>query len=333
MLNRMIQQNGQARSESSLDRLTTGDSLASDLEAFIVDCSVIRELADGTILDYTKSLGDFVRFMTGLGVLQASAITPRHIQLYLVWKRKTCNKVSVAHYYRDVRCFCNWLAAEPQKIIERSPMIGWKAPKADKPLIRPFTEAQLKALLFLCDDSFLGRRNRALILVMTDTGLRKAELARMQLSDVEIEQGLITVMGKGQKERYVRIGKRAQRAVLLYGRMRKDSLPCLWVTGERMPQKRTPLTGEGIYQMIKKLGKRAALTGVRCSPHTFRHTAATMALEIGAAQNNGAIERQVKEMLGHSTNAMMSIYTATLRSRWAAEGHKKFSPVDNLKGI
>jgi len=77
--------------------------------------------------------------------------------------------------------------------------------------------------------------------------------------------------------------------------------------------------------MIIRLGQRAGLKNVRCSPHTFRHTAATMCLD------NGAGEFEVQAMLGHSTHAMTRRYVASLNSEKAAEAHKRFSPVEHLK--
>jgi len=76
--------------------------------------------------------------------------------------------------------------------------------------------------------------------------------------------------------------------------------------------------------MIRKLGKRAGLANVRCSPHTFRHTLATDALE------NGAAEWEVQSLLGHETLEMTRRYTNTLRSQKAIIGHKEFGPVDRL---
>jgi Site-specific recombinase XerD len=78
-------------------------------------------------------------------------------------------------------------------------------------------------------------------------------------------------------------------------------------------------------QTIVVLGKRAGITNIRCSPHTFRHTFATMCLR------NGAGEFEVQSLMGHSTLTQTRKYAASLNSEVAVQGHKKFSPVDNLK--
>lgn len=77
--------------------------------------------------------------------------------------------------------------------------------------------------------------------------------------------------------------------------------------------------------MIRRLGERAGLTNVRCSPHTFRHTFATQCLL------NGAGEYELQSLLGHSTLTMTRRYVATLKSENAVIGHRRFSPVDDMK--
>ena len=127
-------------------------------------------------------------------------------------------------------------------------------------------------------------------------------------------------MGKGQRERTVRIGKKTQKAILRYLLMRKDNYPCLWVSEERKP-----ITAGGIQLMIRKLGKRAGLENVRCSPHIFRYTFGTSALL------NGGGEFEVQSLLGHSTLSMARRYVATLASENAVVGHRKRGPVDNMQ--
>jgi integrase/recombinase XerC/integrase/recombinase XerD len=167
--------------------------------------------------------------------------------------------------------------------------------------------------------SFLDLRNKAIILAFLDTGLRLSELANIQLSDMDFTRGTIKVMGKGAKGRFVAIGTRTQKAILGYLLKRSDDYPCLWVTEERKP-----LNWRGIQTMLKRLGQRAGITGVRCTAHTFRHTFATQALL------NGAGEFEVQSLLGHSTLIMTRRYVASLNSENAVISHRKFSPVDRM---
>lgn len=144
-------------------------------------------------------------------------------------------------------------------------------------------------------------------------------MANIQIEDIDFNRGIIKVMGKGARERVVAIQPRTQKAILHYLINRNDTHPCLWVSEER-----EPLGLSGIYLMINRLGKQAGLKNVRCSPHTFRHTGATMCL------NNDAGEFEVQAMLGHSTLTMTRRYVASINSEKAAEAHKRFSPVERL---
>jgi integrase/recombinase XerC len=320
VLEQVIRRGGYTRPETALELVIRPETLAGDLKGYLVDCRC-RELARDTILDYEKFIGEFVNWLAGNGVESSTKVTANHIRLFLVRKQETCKAESILHYYRNLRAFFNFLVRDG--ILGRNPVLAVRPPKADKPLIKPFEPEQIQALLSLCDYSFLGLRNRAIIMLFLDTMLRKNELGSIELKDVDFDSELILVRNaKGRKERYVRMGKRCQKALLRYLNQRHDREPGLWVSEER-----TALLPGAIAQMVTKLGKRAGISGVRCSCHTLRHTGATMAME------NGAQERQVQELLGHSTSAMTRRYTATLQSKWAAEAHKRFSPADNLRGL
>jgi integrase/recombinase XerC/integrase/recombinase XerD len=231
----------------------------------------------------------------------------------------------VGDYYRCVKRFLNWMVEE--RVLKQNPMATIHPPKVPRKIIAPFTTEHIKSLLLLCDDrKFLGARDRAIILMFLDTGLRLSELTNIQIKDVDFDRETIRVMGKGARERVVRIGRTAQKALLHYLLKRQDDLSRLWVSEERKP-----FNPRGVAMMIQRLGERAGIDGVRCSPHTFRHTFATQALL------NGAGEFEVQSLLGHEGLVMTRRYTASLRSEAAVEGHrgtkerKGFGPVDNMR--
>ncbi len=163
--------------------------------------------------------------------------------------------------------------------------------------------------------------NPAAATIEAKNGWKRPWRAKMNSGRTEdFTQGIIKVHGKGAKERVVAIQPRTQKILLRYLLSRNDGHRCVWVSEERRP-----LTHWGIENMVQQLGKRAQLQNVRCSPHTFRHTSATMCLQ------NGAGEFEVQAMLGHSTLTMTRRYVASLNSEKAAEAHKRFSPVEHLK--
>lgn len=290
------------------------DSLEGCLKIFLLTCQV-NNLSPRTIDDYCQKLGTFVNFCIREGIMMPEEVTANHIRFFLLEVQQRCKPVSVHDYYGTVNRFFNWLVDE--EVIEQNPMARMHPPKVPKELIKPFKSQDIDDLLALCQNNFLGIRNRAIILTFLDTGLRLSELAGIQLQDMDLDRGIIKVMGKGAKERLVRIGKKTQKAVLRYLLQRNDTFPCLWVTEERRP-----LHWEGIQTMIKRLGKRAGLKNVRCSPHTFRHTFGPAMLRLGADM------RTVQSLLGHSTLTMTLKYVESVNSEDAVERHKEFSPVD-----
>jgi integrase len=149
----------------------------------------------------------------------------------------------------------------------RSTQSGFRTlrrPKVPRHLIAPFSDPELRSVLALADE-----RERALALVLLDTGLRLSELASLTVADVRPD-GTLHVMGKGAKERIVPVGSTARRALVRY------------LATMRNVEKRDPLfdskqhhglSPRGIQLAIARLGRRAGV-GTRCSPHTFRHTLA-----------------------------------------------------------
>ncbi|XUX01078.1 MAG: tyrosine-type recombinase/integrase [Dehalogenimonas sp.] len=306
-------------SEASwLCQIVPGNDLVGCFQAFIIS-GTVEGLSPATLRAYRCLTGEFIKFLRNNGIQYPKDISTSLVRLFLLEKQKTCNPVSVHGYFRHAASFLNWLVKEG--ILDRSPAATIKPPRIPKILVKPFTVEIIRRLLSMCDvRTFVGARNIAILLMFLDTALRLAELAGIKLSDINFELGIIKVLGKGARERLVRMSRPTEKALLKYLIQRNDCLPQLWLTEER-----TPLTKGGIAQMIKMLGKRAGIKGVRVSAHTFRHTSATMALE------NGGHEFEVQAMLGHATLSMTRKYVAAIDSNKAVEAHKRFSPVENLK--
>lgn len=310
--------NAQASPVRKLEHLNAANPLQATLDIFLISCRV-DELSPRTIEDYREKISRFVEFSTAYGKPNPPDITTHDIRLFLLSLRDTCGPVSIRDYYGVINRFFNWMVTEG--IIEVNPMTKIRKPRVPKKIIDTFTDQHITAMLKVCGEkTFLGLRNRAIILLLLDTGMRLAEASGIQLGNVDVEHGLIKVHGKGAKERYVAFGKQAQKALLKYLLVRSDDHGCLWVTEERRP-----MTARGIQTMIRRMGKLAELQGVRCSPHTFRHTFATRSLL------NGGGQRFVQSLLGHSDSRMTETYIKGINSSHATEAHKKFSPVDNMK--
>nr|WP_227028535.1 tyrosine-type recombinase/integrase [Dehalococcoides mccartyi] len=290
------------------------------------------QLSPATIHNYSYMVGKFIDFCSRNGVSTPPQITQLVVCLFIQELQMTNSAQSVLDYFKQVRRFINWLRENDQISID--PLKNIRLPKVPRRIIQPFNKEQCQTLLDLVSLPTLeARRNKAILMVFMDTGIRCQELADMKLEDLNFETETIKIFGKGAKERVVRIGPKVQRALLEYQYLKiqsfpGDKTPDVWVSRCKTRYNNAdchPLTTNGIMQTIVTLGKRAGITNIRCSPHTFRHTFATMCLR------NGAGEFEVQSLMGHSTLTMTRRYASSLNSEAAVQGHKKFSPVDNLK--
>ena len=305
---------------SPLSKLQTGPATALEtspaLSMYILACEV-EDKAAGTITTYSQRINKFLKYAR----LPESEITANDVRQFLYsLKQEGINPSTGNAFYRAIKTYFNWLAAEGIIDKEKSPMINIKAPKIPKILPVPFSLDDIKALhRETSRPRFLDYRNRAIVFVFLDTGIRLEEMSNLKIADVDIKQGMIKVLGKGSKERVVVIQQEARKALLHYLLRRQDDYDCLWVNEERRP-----LTRSGVRNMVVKLCERAGIKDAKCGPHTFRHTAAILSLRNGM----GVFTLQL--MLGHSTLAMTRRYVSSLGAEDLLREHKKASPVDNL---
>jgi integrase/recombinase XerC len=306
------------RAEAKTYHLTpqnTGD-IISQFDSFILHASI--ELAQATVKDYRYKLKAFIGYCLDNYIRNIEKITTDHIRGFIAWWQQTHSLRTVHDYYKVTRRFFSWLVEEGR--LDHNPMVKVRAPRVPQNIIKVFTAEHIRDILLLCEDGTrTGVRNRAMIITLLDTGIRLSELVRIQVNDIDIQRGIITIMGKGARQRVVGISRSAIRAIINYYEQRPGECPQLWLTEEG-----NPITSDGVSQIFKALKRRAGFSDVRLSAHTFRHTSGTMALL------NGASEREVQLLLGHSTNRMTQHYTATINSQNVVARHKDFSPVDRL---
>jgi integrase/recombinase XerC len=317
-LTRLTVTNGEQKSGAAIQRITRTRDLPGYLQAFLI-ASKVNGLSPVTLRGSEYMISTFVSFCFDLGLSDPKKATADDVRLFMLKLQETNNSQSIYDYYRTIKRFFNWLIEE--ELLKVSPMLKIKPPKVEQRVIVPFSPTHLRSLLRLCNPTtFCGLRNRAIILTFVDTGVRLKEMWAMKVEDIDFDRGIIKVHGKGAKERVVGIVQNTQKALLQYLLNRDDTHPCVWVTEEHKP-----LALAGLAQVFKTLKNRAGFKDVRCSPHTFRHTFATMMLE------NGAGEFEVQALLGHSKLDMIRRYTASLNSTKALLRHKRFSPVEHLK--
>ena len=227
------------------------------------------------------------------------------------------------HYWVTLSNFFNWLVKEG--LVAESPAARIRVAKPKPKVVVPYGSDEIGRMLAVCDYDyehnarFVGSRNRAMALVLLDTGVRLSELVNMRVRDINTGTGYIRVLGKGSKERVVRIGKVAQKALWRYLMCRgHNAVEALW-----LPEEGRPLHNSGVQSLVKRLKERAGVTG-EGSVHRFRHS---FALSFLRADRNVF---NLQYLLGHSDLDMVRRYTSTLGMEDALRAHEKASPADLL---
>jgi integrase/recombinase XerD len=228
-----------------------------------------------------------------------------------------------------------WSWAIRRGYVERHIVHEIRRPRPDKPAIIPLTQADLKAILAQCDRSIgyaragqrvtdyqrpTGLRDRAIIIMLVDTGVRASELCELRLRDIDLRNARITVTGKGRKQRTLPLGPTCLKALSRYiSEQRSEALvnePLFLGVGSQA------MTRDALLKLVKRLGDRAGIEGVH--PHRFRHTFAIQYLR------NGGNTRALQEALGHETLEMIRTYTAIAEAD-LVNGHRTASPAENWR--
>ena len=283
--------------------------MTADVDAYLDHLRVARRLAEHTLASYGRDLAILGRFAAGLE-RPLSGLDRADLEAS-VRDRVAGGAAprSVARYVAAVRGFYRFLVLDRR--IELSPADDLRAPRAWPGLPTYLSAEDVDRLLAAPDTSTpRGLRDRALIELLYATGLRVSELVRLKVADLELEQGFLTCLGKGGKERMVPIGDSAVgwvrrwlaegRGALLNGR----TTPWLFVSGPRG----TPLTRVGFWKLLKRHGTAVGV-GDALSPHVVRHSFATHLLD------RGADLRAIQMMLGHADLSSTQIYTHVLEAR------------------
>ena len=293
------------------------------IATYLAACAVEGK-SPRTVDAYAETLGMFHTICMGKGLPpRVAAFRPAHVYAFLKVIADSGVSLGTRHRrFRETRAFFSWCTRMGG--CARSPFTGIPNVKVDQKVIQPLSEEDIQALLALCDpgDEF-GCRNRAIILLFLDTGMRYAELHQLTLADVSWETRRIHIRhGKGRKQRVVPFGDGPDEALRDYiARFRSEAPGALFLTIERSRKPRGPMNPYLLGTLFTRLGARA---GVHANPHRFRHTFATWAIE------NHARELDVQYLLGHSTSAMVRRYSATYDAAKAADAHAAFSPAARL---
>lgn len=316
------------------------------VEGFLLDQRA-RQLSPNTIRDYTNSLTKFADFIGDDPPLRE--ITVDRVREFLAYLGETPQELpgiaprpprklsqkTILNIHTGLSAMWTWAVQEGYA--DRHIIRQVKRPRPEKKEIDPYTEQDIQAMMDACrrTRSYKRRgkrscdntrptalRDRAIILLLLDTGMRASELCNLIMENVNTRNGQVKVMGKGKKERILPLSPETTKALWSYiAEHRQDALPTdtlfLNKDGAR-------LSRHGLLRLVQRLGRRGGVSGAH--PHRFRHTFAIQFLR------NGGDIYALQRSLGHETLEMVSRYLKIVRADVEA-AHRIASPVANMKKL
>ncbi len=266
-----------------------------------------KNLSANSVEAYVRDITVFANFILRKYDVLPTEVDEDMISQYLVHLNTIQHKrTSQARELSGVKSFYNYLLMEDK--IEQSPAEFITAPKSRRELPDVLTVEEVERIIGSIDTTTIkGRRDRAMLEMLYSCGLRVTELISLRMSDLFLGEGYIRVMGKGNKQRLVPIGRLAQEWLMQYLDDRRELLKDKTTKGGNvqavfLSNRRTELTRVMIFTIIRNATKDAGITKT-VSPHTFRHSFATH------LYTGGASIRQVQDMLGHQSITTTEIYT------------------------
>lgn len=263
-----------------------------------------RQLSPHTIADYRNTMRLFIEHA---GDVAISGITSAQISAFLGCQG-TVKAKTVLNYHVGLSSLWTWALKEGY--VKNHVVRLVEPPRPDERAIEPFSELELRAMFSAIRQN--PDRDRAMLLVLVDTGCRASEFCSLSQSNVDLSTRRIKLMGKGRKERIIPFSTRTAAALFKH----------MSTMDENAGAKIFPFNRDTLLKHIKRIGKRAGVSD--CHPHRFRHTFATNFLRFGGSP------LELQDILGHSSMEMVRRYVKIANTDLDA-AHRRASPVENWK--
>ena len=284
------------------------------LNQFYTDLLLVKRDSEQTAITYKISAEEFLNWLVTEHI-KLKDVSVQNL-LYYIIKRKEdgCSELTIAKDISGLRALGDYL--ERKGMWSENPAMELDKPKAARNLPKVRSIEQVDSLLDSIDKTSLsGKRDDALFELVYSCGLRISEVCTLKLANLHLEERLILVHGKGDKERLVPFGDRAYEKILVYlNEVRPELVKGRNVAEVFVNYRGEPISRKGVWKRFKEL---EALSGVEAKVHTLRHSFATHLLQ------GGADLRSVQELLGHSDLSTTTIYTH-VTDKQLEEAHEKY---------
>jgi site-specific recombinase XerD len=241
-----------------------------------------RNLSDRTTIIYLGALAHLNSFLLAEGLSTDLAdITRDHMRAYLDRRLGQVKASTTSVAYRALSAFLKWCVAED--VIDRSPLDNVPGPMVIVPLVPVLSAEQLRALFAACAGrGFTEVRDLAILRLFVDSGMRRGEMAGLKLEDVDMDQGVAFVVGKGRRPRAAPFGDHTATALSRYRRLRghhaHKALSWFWIGAKGR------VTDSGLSQILTRRSRMAGVGHI--NPHQFRHTFAAAWLSEGGSEGD-----------------------------------------------
>ncbi|MCC7134542.1 MAG: site-specific tyrosine recombinase XerD [Gemmatimonadales bacterium] len=272
-----------------------------------------------TVDNYLRDLRHLLGFLQDRKVGRPAAVSRHHLREFVfALKDAGASPATIRRHVSALHTYFGFLIGEG--VLTDDPSDRLETPRKGRKLPSVLSVAEVERLLVAPGlDDPLAWRDRALLELAYGAGLRVSEVCGLRLEDLALNDGLVRVIGKGNKQRLVPIGRKSLATVAIYLNTLRPTLDRGGSKGRVMVNARgTPLSRVGAWGVVKKAADAAGLTR-RVTPHTLRHSFATHLLE------GGADLRAVQEMLGHADLSTTQIYTHVDRE-YLRSVHRQFHP-------
>ena len=290
--------------------MTMTGSDSAEVDRFCDHLWLSDGLSPATLASYRQDMARFFKWCV-TRKLVAADVTRSDIEAYLAAQfAELARASSVNRRLSTLKRFYGWRVDAGQ--LAQNPCDLIDAPRNSRYLPKNLSETQVEALLAAPDTATpLGERDRAMLETLYASGLRVSELVGLKLIQVNVEQGVIKVLGKGSKERLVPLGEVA----LTWIKRHLNGARAFWLSPPKhsdylfLTARGEPMTRQAFWYVVKRHAVTADISAGALSPHTLRHAFATHLL------NHGADLLVVQMLLGHSDITTTQIYTHVARER------------------